>query len=483
MSIKKKALSGLVWTYAQQFGSQLINFLINLVLARLLFPSDFGTISLLTVFISISNVLISGGFTASLIRKKEADENDFNTIFILNIFSAIVIYVLIFLIAPFVEEFYKAKDLSTVLRIYSLTLIISSFGIVQRIILVKQLNFKKETLIALPSLIVSGIVGITMAIVGFGVWSLVWSAIARGFVNVMQLWWYSDWKPNLTFSKEKFRSHLGFSTKFTSVELIRSLFANIYPIILGKGFSLTEVGLFKQADALRLLPYSNIVSSVNKVTFPLYVQIQDEPERFKNLHSKMTLILFTIMCPIFVYMSVVPKDILVLFFTDKWVDAAPFLSILSIGCLFSVVNINNLNVLNAKGKVNLILKIELIDKIIFIVLISVCLVFKLGIIYLLYAEIIRNLISMLLKEYYCSKELEIPFGNGLWNLVFPFIATALSSIVVYFSNQYIAGLSDVYLIRVLIPIGLGMVLYLGFICVFRRDILNEALLIIGKKRL
>lgn len=481
MSLKRKALSGLVWTYGQQFSTQLINFVINLVLARILFPSDFGTISLLTVFISISNVIIGGGLTSSLIRKKDANKDDYNTVFIFNIVTALLMYTLIFSVSPLIENFYKADQLSLVLRVYSICLIISSFGIVQRGILIKQLNFKKETLITLPSIIISGVVGVIMAYTDFGVWSLVWSAIIKNAINVLQLWLYSDWKPNFRFHKEKFSFHFQFGYKYTSIEIIRTVFTNIYPMILGRGFSLKEVGLFKQADVLRLLPYSNIVSSVNRVAFPLYVEVQDDPVRLKSLHGKLTLILFTILCPVFIYMAILSEDILILFFSKKWIEAAPFLSILSFGSLLSVINFNNLNVLSAKGKVNLILRIEIIDKVIFLLLVAICLYFKLGIIMLLLAEIVRGVISAILKEFFCSKELGTPFGMQLLGLLFPFVATLISGFIVFYCHKILAENTSLYFIRVAVPVLVGLFIYLISIWLFRRSLIKDAVNIITKK--
>lgn len=478
MSLKRKALSGLIWTYGQQVGTQVINFVINIILARILFPSDFGMIGLLYVFITISTIIIDGGFTASLIRNKTADEKDYNTVFIINVLTAFVLYSLIFLFSPLIETFYKVEGLAKILRIFSLSIVISSFGIVQRTILIKQLDFRRETIIALPSIVLSGAVGIAMAYGGFGVWSLVWSLVIKNLANVVQLWYYSEWKPNFVFYKERFSHHFKFGFQFTFVEIIRAFFANIYPIILGKSFSISEVGLYRQADLLRLLPYSNIVSSVNKVAFPLYSEIQDDLTRLKNLHERFTQVLFTLLCPVFIYMAIFSEDIIILIFTEKWIQAAPFLSILSIGSLLSVININNLNVLNAKGKIRVVLNIEIIDKTLFVLLLITCLILKTDILILISVELVRALFSAILKEHYCSRELKVPFGSQLRRLILPFVFTLSSAILAYWFNLYLSSISASYLFRICFPVALGAICYVLLICVFQKQFVKELQLLI-----
>ena len=481
MSLKSKAFSGLLWTYGQQFSTQILNFIINIILARLLLPSDFGTIGLLYVLISISTVLIEGGLSASLIREKYVDSNDYNTVFIFNIFSALILYFIIYISAPSVENFYDALGLSEIIRVYSLTLIISSFGIVQRVILIKALNFRKEAIINLPSIIISGIIGILLAYNGFGVWSLVWPPILRTFFNVIQLWIYSAWKPNFKFYKDKFLHHFDIGYKYTLTEIIRNLFSNIYPIILGKSYSLKEVGLYKQADLLRLLPYSNIVSSVNKVAFPLFSEINEDQNRVKSLHEKFTVILFVILCPIFVYMALLSKDVITFFLTDKWIDAEPLLTILSFGSLLSVININNLNVLNARGKMKLVLKIEIIDKSFFLFLLAVCLYLNLSLYLLIMAEILRGVVSTLLKDYYCSKELGVRFGCQLQVLFKPLMFTLISGILVYTSNYLLSTIVNSKFLLLLIPVTLGISCYIGLIYLFQKKILQDIFSIFFKK--
>ena len=211
MSLKQKAALSLVWTFTQQFGNQLIGFVVSLVLARILLPAEFGLVGMIAVVVAVGNALLDGGLTKSLIRDTNCDEIDYSTVFFFNVGAGLLVYALVFLSAPFIADFYDQPILTDIIRIYCLTIVITSFSAVQLARLTKRMNFKIQAVIAIPAAVMGGVVGIYMAYSGYGVWSLVWSGITTAVVSTIQMWWYSSWKPRLVFSRSRFSKHFNLS--------------------------------------------------------------------------------------------------------------------------------------------------------------------------------------------------------------------------------------------------------------------------------
>ena len=241
MSLKKIATSGLVWTFTQQFGNQLIGFFVSLVLARILLPEEFGLIGMIVVVVAIGNALLEGGLTKSLIQDKESNQEDYSTVFYFQLFSSIIVYIVVFILAPFIAEFYEKEVLINIIRVYSLSLIITSFSAIQLARLTKLMDFKTQTLIAIPATLIGGIAGIFMAYAGYGVWSLVWSSIITSSINSIQVWFYSGWTPDFMFSSLKFKKHFNYGYKLTLSDLLNRIFNNIFLIVIGKYFSAGQV--------------------------------------------------------------------------------------------------------------------------------------------------------------------------------------------------------------------------------------------------
>ena len=286
MSIKAQALSGVFWSSLQQFSTQIIGFVVSLVLARLLLPSEFGLLAIVGVFASIGAVLVDSGLSQSIIRTVNPTQEDFSTIFFFNLFGSIIIYFIIFFSAPFIASFYQHDILTNLIRCYCIIFIINAFSNIQYTRLSKNMDFKTELKIAIPSLIVSSIVGISMAFLGYGVWSLVFSAIVQSLVGAVQIWFWSKWRPTFVFNKNVFKNHFGYGYKLTLSGILEIIFSNIYIIIIGKLFAPAQLGFYNRADSLKQFPVANISSILNKITFPLFAKIQDDNQKLKNVYKK-----------------------------------------------------------------------------------------------------------------------------------------------------------------------------------------------------
>ncbi|HET7119391.1 MAG TPA: lipopolysaccharide biosynthesis protein, partial [Hanamia sp.] len=279
MSLRKTAISGMIWAFAQQFGTQAIGFFVSIIMARLLLPKEFGLIGMISVFIGIGNSLITSGLTQSLIRTSNANQEDYSTIFYFNLLGSIIIYLVLFFFAPLIAAFFSQPVLINIIRLYCLSFIITAFSEVQLTKLTKEMNFKLQMTITIPSLICSALLGIFLAFKGYGVWSLVWMSLFQSFLSTVQLWFQTGWSPSLVFNIEKFRYHFKFGYKITLSGLLNTIFNNIYQIIIGKFFVAADVGFYTRANSLKQLPVTNISSALNKVTYPLFASIQNDDLR------------------------------------------------------------------------------------------------------------------------------------------------------------------------------------------------------------
>ncbi|TRX37066.1 lipopolysaccharide biosynthesis protein [Flavobacterium restrictum] len=407
MSLKKQALHGFIWTYAEQSGGQIINFFVNIILARTLFPDDFGVLGILYVFITIANVLVEGGMKTSIIRKKNTDENDYSSVFFANILISISVYIIIFLAAPFISDFYRKPEFTLLLRFFSLTIIIQAFVFVQSAILTKNLDFRKQTLMKIPSIFLSSILGIVLAFMNYGIWSLVWMYLTQAFFWALFHWLFSDWKPKWVFDKALFKFHFDFGYKLTIVEILNSITANIYQIIMGQYYTLRDVGYYTQSLTVRQLPISNIYGAASKLLLPIFSKVQDDEARLVNTYQKMLSILMVVIAPILMFIAFFSEQIIVFLYSEKWKLAAPFLFYLAIAGIFNVVYSFNTSVLSIIGDSKLILRIEILNKVQRFIFIIVALILMLSIDYFLFSILLASIVNYLIVDFYISKYLKI----------------------------------------------------------------------------
>ncbi|WP_374330148.1 lipopolysaccharide biosynthesis protein [Soonwooa sp.] len=251
MSLRKQALSGMLWSSIQTFGNQFINFGVSIILARLLLPAEFGLIGMIGIFMGVGGALIGSGLGASLIRTTDADQGDYSTVFVFNFVGSIIIYAVMFIAAPYIADFFKQPVLTKITRLYTLSFIISAFTAVQVTRLHKHLDFKTETKSSLVSTLVSAVVGVSLAYSGFGVMSLVWMGLAGAVVNTAMLWVQSGWRPSLIFDQQKFRYHFGFGSRMMFSGILDILFSNAYTILIGKFYAPAQLGFYNRADIFK----------------------------------------------------------------------------------------------------------------------------------------------------------------------------------------------------------------------------------------
>ncbi len=478
MSLKKQAISGVFWTGLQQFGRQGIAFVTSIVLARILSPYEFGLIAMIGIFIALGDSLIKSGLTNSLIRTENINEDDYSTVFIFNMVGSVLIYLIMFLLAPFIANFYKQIELVEIIRWYSLVFIINALSAVQLTRLTKIMDFKTQLIVSLPSIIISSLIGIYMAYANYGVWSLIWSAIIQSLLSTVQVWFYSKWIPNFVFSIEKFKLHFTYGFKIMLSSLLDIIFVNIYTLVIGRFFHPLQVGYYNRANTLQMFPVTNLSMIVNKVSFPLFASIQNDDIRLKEVYRKMMQLVLFISAPILVLMAVLAEPIFRFLFTEKWLPAVPYFQILCYNGILYPIHSYNLQILNVKGRSDLFLKLEVLKKSLVVVMILIT--FQFGIYGLLIGSTITSTIAFFINTYFSGKLINYNAFSQIKDLMPILVITSLMGGLIFFSDYFAKNfLSDFVRIVSLGLLGVGI--FISFSLFFKLNSYIELKSIILKK--
>lgn len=421
MGLKEKTISGIVWSFTEQFSTKLLGFCINIILARILAPAEFGIIAMLSVFIAIGTSLMDSGLTASLIRTNGATQRDYSTVFFFNLIGSIVIYILMFFLAPYLALFYKQEILTSIVRVYGLTFILNAFFTVQNTRLSKEMNFKAQTVILIPSVLGGGILGIVLANMGYGVWSLVWMSLFNSFLSTVMHWIYSGWRPNLIFDIKCFKSHFFFGYKMTLSGLLDTIYQNLYILIIGKFYTATQLGFYSRASAISQLSTSNLVAALNKVTYPMFAIISNDDKKLKIIYKQLLQQVLFWNAPILIFLTAMAEPLFRFLLTEKWVPAVPYFQILCLAGIMYPLHAYNINILKVKGRSDLILKLEVIKKTISVI--GILIAVRFGIYGLLYFQLLFSVLGYFINSFYSGKILSYSFKEQVRD-IFPIISLA-----------------------------------------------------------
>ncbi|MCL1671853.1 lipopolysaccharide biosynthesis protein [Elizabethkingia ursingii] len=478
MSLKNQVLTGALWTYGQQFGTQIVQFGVSIILARLISPSDFGLIGMITIFIGLGNALFEGGLTNSLIRSTSLNDDDYSTVFIFNILMSCLVYIIIYVSAPYISNFYNQPILKNIIRIYSISFIINSFSAVHNTLLVKDMKFKKIAIIALPSLILYSIVAIYMAFQNYGVWSLVFSFLASSFMSTISLWYFVKWKPKLAFNREKFKTHFGYGNKLMMSSILDIIFTNLYQIVIGKVYSPTLLGYYTRANTLMMLPVTNISSTLNKVAFPTFSQIQHDNERLRSAYKRIMLLVIFVVTPILVIMITLAKPLIIFLITEKWLPIVPIFQILCITGILYPLHVYNLLILQVKGKSNLFLYLEIAKKILTIIILLIS--FYFGFYGLLWGQVIFSVLCLFINTHYAGKFLNYNAFQQFKDIIPLFFISFCMGLIIYFIDKYVfLSLSDIW--RLFFGTMIGLLFYILVSIIFKFPSFYEIKKIILKR--
>ncbi len=460
--LKTKAIKGMFWSFSEIVSLQGINFVVQIFLARLLMPEDFGLIGMITIFIAVSQSLIDSGFTSALIREKNVTNTDYSTVFYFNLVVSVVIYFILFFSSPLISNFYNEPRLVSIIRILSVVIVINAFGLIQRTILVREIDFKTQTKITFISSVLSGIVAVILAFLGFGVWCLVIRQILMQLTQSLMLIIHNKWIPSLEFNVISFKRFFGFGWKLLVSGLIDTLYTNIYYPVIGKFFSATDLGFFTNAKKMADIPAMATSQAVQKVSYPVLSQIQDNEKSLKNSFRKAIRNTIFITFPLMMGFAVIGEPLIKLLVGEKWVPSIPYFQILCFTGMLYPLHALNLNILQVKGRSDLFLKLEIIKKIIGVISIIVALFFGLGIIGLLWAEFFTSIISFFINSFYSKKMIDYSTRDQIKDISPIFFASIIMAGITY-SVTFFLDLGNVFLLLIQIPVGILLYITLSYI--------------------
>lgn len=472
MSLKSQAISGAKWSFVQQFSVQIINFVVQVILARLLMPEMFGLIAMIIVFISIGKSLMDSGMTSSLIRTRNPTQLDYSTVFITNMSMSIIIYATTYLLAPYIADFYNQKVLTNIIRLFSLSFIIDAFVAVHIAKLTKEMNFKLQMKLQIPSVIISGILGVVLAYMNYGVWSLVWMNLIRSFLFTLQAWFFIDWKPSLLFEKERFKYHFKFGYKLTLSSLLDTVYNDSYRIIIGKYFSPTSVGLYNHAETMRLFPVNQISSVVSKVTYPFFSNIENDAELKRSYRSVLKIVLVVVI-PVMLSLVLIAKEGFRFLFGEQWLPSVIYFQILALASIVRPISSYNLNILKVKGRSDLFLKLEVIKKILAVVFILIG--FQFGIIGLVISSTLFFYVTVIIDMSYSGKLISYGVLEQIRDNLHLFITGFLVFVTLYIIKAKLVYLLKYDLIISLFFSFLFIALYLAVVLIVDKKLLHMLL--------
>lgn len=327
-TLREKGSKGVFWSIIDNAGNYGVQFIVGIVLARILSPEEFGLVGLITVVVTLMTPFIDSGFSIALIRKNNCTQSDYSTVFIFNIIVSILIYFVVFFSSPIVSSFYNEPQLTNLLRVLAIVIIIDSFGLIQQTILIKNVDFKKQSFISIISSTISGGVSIVLANKGFGVWSLVYRSLLNSFIKSLLLWVFNKWIPSFVFNIKAFKDFFAFGSKLLLASFINQLQKQFSYIIIGKFYSPTDLGFFTRAGQFQQLPTALLMSTFGKVSMPLLAEIKDNDQRLRVSFSKLLQTVMFASIPIILLMAAVAKPMIVLLIGEKWLPSVIYLQLM-----------------------------------------------------------------------------------------------------------------------------------------------------------
>ena len=362
-SLKDKTLNGIFWSIINTFSIQGTQFFIGIILARLLSPEEFGTVSLMTIFISVSTLFINSGFGSALIRKQDCTQQDYSTVFYYNLLIAAICYLIIFLISGWIADFYKQPILKDLIRVFGLVLIIDSFSMIQVTLATKRIDFKIIAKVSLVAGIVSGIVAIIFAYTGYGIWSLVIRALCSSLISSSLYWFWNKWRPSLTFNTTSFKEMFAFGSKLLGSSIVAKVFEGMNAVVIGKYISVAELGYFMRAESLKNLPVQNFSSIISKVSYPALAKLAHDSTSLKSGYKKLMILTMFISFVFMFLLAAVAKPLVLILLTEKWRFSIEYLQLLCfVGVLYPMHSLN-MNILTIKGKTGRYFKLTVLKQV------------------------------------------------------------------------------------------------------------------------
>lgn len=476
-SLKQKTTKGLFWSSVERFSNQGVSFIFSIILARILAPSDFGIVAMIGIFFAVAQSFVDSGFSNALVRKTDRREEDLSTCFYFNIGVGIVAYIVLFLIAPFIADFYNQPILSPIIRITGFGVVLNSLCVVQQALFTIKIDFKSQAKVTLSATIISGIVGVVLAYQGYGVWALVWQGVVMSLVRMGLLWLMSKWRPKAGFSKDSFHYLFGYGSKLLASGLLDTIYNNIYPIVIGKFYSPAQLGNYSRALSFAQLPSSNITSILQRVTFPVLSTIQDDLPRLQTNYCRLLKLSAFIVFPLMMGLAAVAFPLIRIVLTPKWEGCSFYLQIICFALMWYPIHAINLNLLQVKGRSDLFLRLEIIKKIVGVCI--MCITIPLGITAMCIGMVASSFIALFINTFYTGKFIDIQYLKQMRDLLPIFVNSLLTGGLIFISIQFITN--DVF--KLMVGVIIGVLYYILSSYIFARDEIDEVKrLLVGQNK-
>ncbi len=476
-SLKQKTTKGLFWSSVERFSNQGVSFIFSIILARILAPSDFGIVAMIGIFFAVAQSFVDSGFSNALVRKTDRREEDLSTCFYFNIGVGIVAYIVLFLIAPFIADFYNQPILSPIIRITGFGVVLNSLCVVQQALFTIKIDFKSQAKVTLSATIISGIVGVVLAYQGYGVWALVWQGVVMSLVRMGLLWLMSKWCPKAGFSKDSFHYLFGYGSKLLASGLLDTIYNNIYPIVIGKFYSPAQLGNYSRALSFAQLPSSNITSILQRVTFPVLSTIQDDLPRLQTNYRRLLKLSAFIVFPLMMGLAAVAFPLIRIVLTPKWEGCSFYLQIICFALMWYPIHAINLNLLQVKGRSDLFLRLEIIKKIVGVCI--MCITIPLGITAMCIGMVASSFIALFINTFYTGKFIDIQYLKQMRDLLPIFVNSLLTGGLIFISIQFITN--DVF--KLMVGVIIGVLYYILSSYIFARDEIDEVKrLLVGQNK-
>lgn len=460
-SLKKQTFNGVIWRILEVGGTQMIQLVIGIVLARLIMPEQFAAIAMLSIFFAVAQQFINSGFSTALLRKNDRTQVDCSTVFYFNIVIAIISYVLLFLAAPYVAEFYNLPELKPILRVSSITLVIGATAGVHRTLFTARMDFKSLTKYNVAALVISGCVGMYMAFKGFQVWALVTQSIVSTTINTFFIWYASSWRPTLQFSWVSLKEFFSFGSKLLASGLLDQIYTNMYSVVIGKFFPASDLAFYNRAAGLRSMASSTPTSVLQSVTFPALCKLQDSDDALRSGYRRMLQVSAFVIFPLCLGIGSVSYPLINVLYSNVWIYAASLLQIIVFAGMWYPVHAINLNLLQVKGRSDLFFRLEVIKKIIGVSML--CFTVPIGLKAMCYGSICTSIIALLINTHYTGKLLNLGFiaqMKDLW-------PSLLLSVVMFVACKLLSTTMGDGIVSLIASATTGVVIYIGGAHLFR----------------
>ena len=460
-NLKQKTKKGVYWTFGNQFITLGMNFIVGIILARLLSPSDFGIAALPAVFIEVARVFTDAGFSGAMIRKVDLTEEDITTAFYYSVIAGVLAYIILFFAAPYIADFYNVPILTPLIRVSTLSFLWGPLCTPQIVILNRRLDFKTPTQISVVSSVFSAVVGITIAYMGYGIWALVLSSVLSSLSTLVLTCFAVRWRPRAGWSRDSFKYLWGYGNKMMASRLIDRLYSNIVPIFVGKFYSPADLGVYNRAQHYAELPSKNATNVLQQVTFPVLSKMQENDDVLSNNYRRIIKASAFVIFPVMLMLSALARPLIIVMITEKWESSILLLQLMCFSMMWYPIHAINLNLLTVKGRSDLFLKSEIIKKSYGLVALAITL--PISLVAVVLSRWVTNVLSLIVNTYYTKKLLNYGFWQQMRDLIPIFLLSLVMWGAIHVVNMFVVN----YVLQILVGGLVGVIIYIGLAFLLR----------------